>query len=90
MPYLPAGVNGLDVLEVRVDSPMPRPLAILTHGTSPEQEKRAEACSRRRASDLTWSVSAASLEEMQSSLHPRGHHHHHAHSVLAAVSGAAN
>jgi len=41
MPFSPAGIAGLDVLEVRVEPAKPRPLALLTHGTSAEPDQRA-------------------------------------------------
>ena len=37
----PTSGRGMDVLEVRVDGPEKRPLAILTHGTSDKPEERA-------------------------------------------------
>jgi dienelactone hydrolase len=54
MPYMPAGVNGLDVLEVRVESATPRPLAILTHGTAYEPEKRAQVTPWAQLEQAVW------------------------------------
>lgn len=54
MPYGPAGPAGLDVLEVRVESATPRPLALLTHGTSPEPDKRATVTPWSQLEQAVW------------------------------------
>ena len=54
MPYTPAGVAGLDVLEVRVHSSKPRPLALLTHGTAYEPEQRAHVTPWAQLEQAVW------------------------------------
>ncbi len=54
MPYGPAGAAGLDVLEVRVESDKPGPLALLTHGTSNEPEQRAHVTPWAQLEQAVW------------------------------------
>jgi dienelactone hydrolase len=54
MPYLPAGLAGLDVLEVRTDQPGRRPLALLTHGTAYEPEVRAHVTPWNYLEQALW------------------------------------
>jgi dienelactone hydrolase len=54
MPYAPASPNGLDVLEVRVESEAKRPLAMLTHGTAYEPEQRAHVTPWAQLEQAVW------------------------------------
>jgi dienelactone hydrolase len=51
---LPVGAAGLDVVEVRVESPTPRPLALLTHGTAAEPEQRAHVMPWAQLEQAIW------------------------------------
>ncbi len=54
MPLISAGAAGLDVLEVRVESDKPRPLALLTHGTAYEPEQRAHVTPWAQLEQALW------------------------------------
>ena len=54
MPLPAAGLAGLDVLEVREESPERRPLAVLTHGTAAEPEQRARVTPWAQLEQALW------------------------------------